>query len=286
MIKKYIFKRETPYYSGHFAVTRSLIEGLQKTGTQYVYNPKQVSKLTDHVHVLGGVNTLKYAIRLKKQGKIRRLTAGPNIVVLSSDFKGLVGAKEIDLYLVNSEWTKNAYLIDNSKLEGKINFFPSGINPEFWKIKKNKNKQLRVAFYKKRAEPILYQECLLIAKQHNAVVTEIIYGTYDLEDLKSVLANVDFVIYFVEQESQGIALAEIWATDTPTIVWNPGFWSYQLKNYQSSSAPYISDDTGLFFRTANDFRDLFEKDHLKAKNFQPQNWVLNNMTDQICTLNF
>jgi glycosyltransferase involved in cell wall biosynthesis len=285
-IKKYFLKRPALAYSGHFAVTRSLIEGLRKIGEPFVYNPRRQSEVTWHVHVLCGVHTLQYAIKLKREGRIKRLTAGPNIVVSSADYNGLVAAPEIDFYFVNSEWTKLAYLIDNPKLQGRIDYFPSGIDADYWRIAKTGSGQLRFAFYNKRPEPILYEECIKISKCNGVNVVEVKYGSYSLNELKSVLSSVDFVIYFVEQESQGIALAEIWATDTPTIVWNPGFWNYKMKNYQSSSAPYLTEDTGLFFRTAEEFKELFVEEKLKRENFQPRQWVLENMTDEICAKNF
>jgi hypothetical protein len=252
-------------------------------GIPYQYNPTSGKKVKGHVHVLAGVDSLRYAIELKGKSRIHKLTAGPNIVISSADHDGLVASPEIDLCLVPSEWTKAAYLIDNPRLKNRISFFPSGVDADFWKIKKTKGEQLRLAFYKKRPEPLLYEECLDIAKSHGASVTEIIYGNYTLDTLKKVLAETDFVIYFVEQESQGIALTEIWATDTPTIVWNPGFWNYKLKNYQCSSAPYLTSYTGKFFRTGEDFSALFKEGLLNKSFYSPRQWVLQNMTDEICT---
>jgi hypothetical protein len=236
--------------------------------------------------VLAGKNTLKYAIRLKKRGKIGRLTAGPNIVITSADYNGLAGSPEIDLYLVNSEWTKAAYIIDNPSLEGRVDIFPSGVDIDFWKINKIESSRLRLGFYHKRPEPNLYRECKRIAENQHAEVLDIFYGLHDHEQLKSVLATLDFVVYFVEQESQGIALAEIWATDTPTIVWNPGYWHYQNKNYACSSAPYLTSHTGAFFRDATTFLNLFEKGAFKTDVYTPREWILNNLTDEISASHF
>lgn len=284
--KRNIFKRSVLPYSGHFAVTRSLIEGLKKIGEPFVYNPKKESEITEHVHVLAGVNTLRYAISLKRKGKIKRLTAGPNIVISSADYNGLVASEEIDFYVVNSAWTRDAYLADNSKLKGRIAFSPSGVNADFWSIQKTKSPQLRLLFYKKNSDGFLYNKCISIAKQHDAKTNEIIYGSYSLQELKAMLSETDFVIYFGGSESQGIALAEIWATDTPTIVFNKEVWDYQNKSYPSSSAPYLNCATGLFFKDADDFKKLFEKDQLRIDNFHPRKWVLSDMTDEVCTERF
>ena len=74
-----------PKYRGHFAVTRSLVEGLDAIGASYNYNPKYPWELAETVIVLAGARTLRQAIKLKKKGRIKKLLAGPNIVVFSSD---------------------------------------------------------------------------------------------------------------------------------------------------------------------------------------------------------
>jgi hypothetical protein len=72
--KKILGKPEVKY-SGHYAVTRSLIAGLNKLGVAYQYNPTSDKKIHGHVHVLAGVDTLRYAIEQKRKGRIKRLTA-------------------------------------------------------------------------------------------------------------------------------------------------------------------------------------------------------------------
>lgn len=286
LLKKYILKRNTPIYSGHFGVARSLIEGLEKIGAPYNYNPTRVKQMAEHVHVLGDIDTLQLAIKLKRQGRIKRLTAGPNVVVSSADHNGLVAAKEIDFYVVNSEWTKALYLRDNPQLTNRLGFFPSGVDAGFWETPKMQSTTLRLLFYKKNTDPVFYEECKKTAYRYGARVSEIVYGAYDLEELKKALTNTDWVVYFSASESQGIALAEIWATDTPTLVWNPGIWSYKGKQYECSSAPYLTPETGAFFRTGDDFDRLFAEGQLVGQKRGPRNWVLSNMTDEICARRF
>jgi len=52
-------------YRGHFAVTRSLVEGLRKIGASANYNPTRVSEIGEAVIVLGGIDTLKQADHLE-----------------------------------------------------------------------------------------------------------------------------------------------------------------------------------------------------------------------------
>ena len=59
-------------FRGHFAVTRSLIEGLERLNVQFTYNPWFTSQLAKTVIVLAGVKTLRQAIKLKQLGIISR----------------------------------------------------------------------------------------------------------------------------------------------------------------------------------------------------------------------
>ena len=102
-----------PKYRGHFAVTRSLVEGLRNTGASFNYNPRYPWQLADTVIVLAGVSTLRQAIRLKKQGKIKKLFAGPNIVVFSSDNDSILAAPEVDAAITPSDFVIDLYLEDN-----------------------------------------------------------------------------------------------------------------------------------------------------------------------------
>jgi hypothetical protein len=89
-------------YRWHLAVTRSLVEGLQKSGLPFIYNPPSIRNLSDTVVVLAGVRTLRQAIELKKKGQTKKLYAGPNIVVFSSDANSFFDSPEVDVVITTS----------------------------------------------------------------------------------------------------------------------------------------------------------------------------------------
>ena len=72
---------------GPQAVLDSLCKGLDELNIDYTLNPKTVS---DTVVVLQNTNALQMAIDLKKQGKIKQLLAGPNIVITPKDANGIL----------------------------------------------------------------------------------------------------------------------------------------------------------------------------------------------------
>lgn len=284
LIKKHLLKRPINPYAGHYAVVRSLLEGLKIHEYPHNYNPTRLADCADHVHVLAGVETLKCAIQLKRSGKIKRLTAGPNIVISSADENGIVASPEIDRYFVNSDWTIAAYLLDNPKLKGRLDKWPAGVDPSAWDIPKVETVKPVALFYNKRPEYHLYERCKEIAKEAGYEVKEIICGHFKHEDFKTALAQAKVAVFFVEQESQGIALQEIWASNTPTFVWNPEIWMYKNVNYACCSSPYLTEKTGAFFKTATDF-DVLINNPLPSV-FEPRKWVLEHMTDEICARDF
>jgi hypothetical protein len=106
-------------YGGHPAVTRSIISGFKKCKINFNYNPQRVGNLSDNVLVLAGVKTLKQAIYLKKNGYIKKIFAGPNIVTFSNDQNFLLSSPEIDIVIVPSEWVRSIYVKDLPCLKKK-----------------------------------------------------------------------------------------------------------------------------------------------------------------------
>ena len=123
------------------------------------------------------------------------------------------------------------------------------------------------------------EKCKQKAEENGFEVIELQRGGYTLEDYKELLNKVDFLVHFVEQESQGISLSESWSMNVPTIVWNPGNWSYNLMNIKCSSAPYLVKETGLFFRDEEDFSQIITKGQLKPEAFDARKWLICNLTD-------
>ncbi len=286
-VAKRLMGRPVLWYSGHFAVVRSITTGLKEGGIPFNYNPAIPSISYKHVHVLGNTSALKMAIILKRLGIIKNLTAGPNIVISSAEAGGILASKHINKVIVPSEWVKQAYLLDNDRLlPEKMVVWPAGIDANYWNIEKVKANKRNFLFYVKRPEKELLEACELIAHNNDIGITKIYHGGYKLDEFRDALARAECVVYFVEQESQGIALAEIWAADVPTLVWNPGVWHYKLKNYKCSSAPYLTDSSGCFFKNATEFEAIVNNVINKKYVFSPRRYALENFTDVITARDF
>lgn len=271
-----------PLYGGHFAVTRSLVEGLVKNKIEFNYNPRRVSDCANIVLVLAGIKMLKQAIELKKSGVIRKLFAGPNVMLAPQHHLHEIDFNSIDAYIVNSAWTRDLYIADCAALQNKTIVWPAGVDEEFWQpgTDSGAQKKRKVILYKKDAEPDLYLDALSYLCSNGFNVSEIIYGNYSTESYKALLNDACLLIYFNTHESQGIALLEAWAMDVPTLVWETGYHFAGDKKVPSSSAPYLTADTGMFFSNLETCVKYIHQVFSGPAKFAPRKWVLNNLTDQ------
>lgn len=281
-------------FGGHYAVTRSLCEGLNKIGyKEYNYRPKSENQLFEHVHVLAGVNTLKYAIDLKKRGKIKYLTAGPNVVVFSTDYNYIICNPLIDIYVQPSKWAADFHKKLTPEIANKVKIWPAGVDIAKYKpslvkdVKKNK-----VIIYHKDES---YQFCWRLhywLRQYGFDPVIIKYGDYKLEEYIKELNEALFNVVLARQESQGIYLAESWAMDVPTVCYEPYYykWPYGDNAYELfgniSTCPYQTEKTGIIFTEIDEFKSILSNWNSLSSRFSPRKWVEENMTDEICARKF
>jgi len=275
-LKKNNFKK----YGGHPAVTRSLIAGLEELKINFNYNPQCFSDLGETVVVLSGEKQLLQMIKLKKTGVVKKLIAGPNITVLADDYDKILASPEIDICITPSEWVKNIYELDCPELIGRVKSWPAGIDIKYWKPSNNTKNKKNILFYDKRPEKNLTENCKKYCKERGYNVEVLVYGKYKIEEYKQALERNSFLIHFVEQESQGISLAESWAMNVPTMVWNPGFFRWGSKNYLCCSAPYLTGQTGTFFRDFEEFKKIEESGAFNPEKYSAKEWLLQNLTDE------
>lgn len=113
----------------------------------------------------------------------------------------------------------------------------------------------------------------------------LVYGAYSLEEYKTELDNSSFLIHLREQESQGISLAEAWAMDVPTFVWNPGIADVGgVQMTGCCSAPYLSEATGRFWLHIEELERAVSELRENPTMYAPREWLLQNMTDSISAL--
>lgn len=274
-------------YRGHFAVTRSLVEGLKKAGIHANYNPRNLKDVAEAVIVLSGVRALRQALDLKRRGYVRTVLAGPNMVVFPSEIEEVICSPELDTCIVPADWVVEMYEADCSGLKGRCAIWPAGVDTEYWRPLAEAKDAKKVLVYEKQVKspvgPI--GPYVKILEEQGYSVTVIRYGSYRADQYLQELQQSSLMVGFVSDESQGIAWAEAWSVDVPVLCWYQEYDVYKGRRFRSSTAPYLSRETGLFFDSLGQFCTVFKQWETTRDTFRPRKWVLANMSDEVCAVN-
>jgi len=264
---------------GPEAVVGSLERGLKKLHEDFAVNQK-ISKPIGVACVLNGAKVLQKLLQLKQAGMIKKLIAGPNLMLSPKDYGGLLARPEIDAVLTPSEQIRINYGIISPEIKNKTKAWFAGVDEDYWHPDADAGKNSVLVYHKTKDLNFSNSVKNTISK-FGWDLTDIWYGKYTREEYRACLAKSCFAVFISEAESQGIALAEAWAMDVPTIVWNPMYLPHNPTPnlIPNTACPYLNSLNGL------DWKDLSELDGIlgKMKNiiggFKPRQWVLNNMTD-------
>lgn len=267
---------------GHTAVTKSILRGLKASGIKFNYNPLFSNRVAKTVVILSDVEALRQCIRLKQHKHNMKILAGPNLMIWSNEYGGILAHPAIDIILVPSEWVKTAYIEDNKYIDyKKIKTWPAGVDTGYWATENVVNRAKVLIYYKNCPKGLLrlVEEIILKANMTSVVIR---YGKYKEDKYKKLLMDSSVAVFLSQSESQGIALAEAWAMNVPTLVWDPEKLTYKGRVYSSvSAAPYLTKYTGIKWKETADLKIIFDRINSGSLNFSPREWVLNHMSDSI-----
>jgi len=266
---------------GHPGVTRSLLDGLKKLKVSFEHNPIFVKHTFDLCLVPCSPEVVLQAINLKRRGLIKKLLVGPNISVRSNEHNSLLARSEVDICLVPSDWVKRAYIEDEPSLKKRISVWYAGVDEKFWsptKLNKPKDSK-KILIYCKTDNLALCNKIKILVARCGFIPIKIIYGEYEKKAYRRLLSDCRFSIFLSPSESQGLALAESWSMNVPSLVLRAKrniMISGKLYT-DVSSAPYLNKNVGEFWNDINNLTILLKSD----RKYYPRRWILNNMTDEI-----
>lgn len=257
---------------GHRQLELSLVRGFDD-----LHVPFKFDELSENIIVLWADKIdLRVIRRLRKQRKIKHVVTVPT--ACKYDYKDLMWNfpkyECIDYSLVASDnvKVKNEKLI-TSQYHKKIKSWASGV--ELGKVDLSAKPNWSCICYYKRL-PVDRELTKFI--ESSGIKCHIIeYTKYKFEDWLQLLPKVDFVIFYQDYiETQGLAMAEAWAHNKPTLI-------------KAGRSPYLTDDTGLFWNTTDELKKFISeyKDNPEKflSQFSPYKWVENNMSDKISVQN-
>jgi hypothetical protein len=230
--------------------------------------------------VLSSVDALRQAIELRQKGELDLLLAGPNLMVRSNEHAGILAAPEVDVCLVPADWVATAYVEDAPALTGRVRIWYAGVDDEYWIPKKCLEERRTALVYWKNSDPDLAQYVERTLRREGWPVVRIIYGDYSRRAYRAALSESRFAVFLSRSESQGLALAEAWAMDVPTLAWEPRDLVIGGRPYTAFSAsPYLTAQVGARWTSEDDFERLLASLPARLPDFSPRAWIQKNMTD-------
>jgi hypothetical protein len=257
---------------GPQAVYYSLTTGLKDLRQEFSVNEKLSAQL-DVACVVSGVKTLKYAILQKNKGLIRKIIAGPNIIVSPEDSGGILKSALIDKVVVPSNWVKDYYISKAPELLNKIYVWPSGVDvPNEEKVKKEYD---FLIYNKITKDTSFYDQIYKYLIEQGFKVRTLVYGSFKQEEYFEALKKAKYLIYLSKSESQGLAMFEAWARNVPTFVWERGFMEYKNDRFEGNTAtPYLTEESGMSFKDFTEFQQKLNS--FISYSFTPRKYIEDN----------
>lgn len=131
----------------------------------------------------------------------------------------------------------------------------------------------------------MYQQLRGWLEARCCLQSELVYGSHRQHHYRRLLRQADVMLYWTDAgESQGVALLEAWAMDVPTFVAANTLSSIKGFKTSVSSSPYLTNECGNFFHSADEVIGLLETLLASPKPFsyQPRHWVECHMSDLRC----
>lgn len=274
-------------YPGHYALVRSVVEGLRAIGADFTFNPQRMREVGRVVYAPAN-EALLQAAAWKRAGRIDYLVAGPVNALFADETDGILLMPEIDRLIVAHQWQSD-FVAGVPAVHAKCRQCPCGVDAEWWKPAARPDSNLAVVYWKSGDEAFCEQvEAIVRACGLEPRRVRSLHGEHAIfapADYRALLDRSVIGVFLSTFETQGLALAEAWSMDVPTVVWDPrGTAQWRGRTFQSrSSAPYLTPATGRSFRTIDELEPVLRGALADRASFRPRQWILAHMTDAICS---
>jgi hypothetical protein len=191
---------------------------------------------------------------------------------------GILLSPEIDQVVVASDKVRQQFEHLAPQLAGRVCVWPAGVDEKYWLAPSGKTERTTVLIYNKRMTQLAIELDAALAA-HGFHCEVINYGEHRREryrphQFRSALNKARACVLLTLDETQGLAAAEAWSMDVPTLAYRaPG-----RENIQT--VPYLNSAVGAYWSSTDELIQLLHNLH-NAK-FRPRDWLLANMTDAVC----
>lgn len=268
--------------SGPRKVFANLAKGLKEIGYPFVVNRSLDATSRLWIH-----DDLAALAELDSIDPATEVVVGPNLVVLPRQLPSDVDLSRA-VYIQPSRWTKEFF--ETFGFDAcPVVAWPAGIDTS--EFHPGRERRTKVLVYFKQRLPEELDEVQRILRSRGAPFEVLMYPGYSQRRYRGLLAESRFVIWLGRQESQGIALQEALATDTPVLVWDVkrlGHWQAasadmaqftQAENdFPATSAEYFDERCGVRVHTADELPAALDEMERRLDEFAPRKFVLDELS--------
>jgi glycosyltransferase involved in cell wall biosynthesis len=267
--------------------------GLDRLGIAYKINPpfRRLQK-EDRVAILGRGRHC-----LEGYAQPNPIVAGIGLMTHPSEWPTLCDDYPVVRYLQHSAWCDTVY---RRYFGNRCSIWPVGIDTDRWRPADPDKKNVDFLLYDKihwerdARETDLLSPIRAALAQGGLTCETLRYGHYTPDAFRTALARCRAMIFLSAHESQGIAVQEAMASGVPILAWDPGTvqdperfrWGEPV--IPATSVPYFDARCGLRFLNQAEFSAQLPEfcAGLKAGRFAPRDYILENLTLEICSRHF
>lgn len=274
------------------AVRQNLLLGLERTGTNFSFNPIHFRPVSAGIGILAGKKIAKSLI--KKGGS--PLVIGPNFCVTPREATEVLLSKKVRTVLVPSPWSVRFFQQELPGLSRKLTVWSSGVDSGFWSPREEENSKRTVLIYDKQFNSSLTETTAQTLAKIGLQSKIIRYGSYSSTLFKELLRESLALVWLGGAESQGIAQFESWSVNVPTLVYyKPAPLPFQvhyaniagvIRPGEWSAAPYLTTENGAFWSEQRELEDICLDLLEEQTNFSPRDFILRSHTVEKSAINY
>ena len=209
-------------YPGHHALVRSVVEGLRAIHADFNFNPS--TRAARPGRLRARQRSAAAGGRSQAARRVDYLVAGPVNALFADECDAVLQTPGIDLLIIASEWVRSFYR-DVPSLAARSRVCPAGVDSGDWQPTGRPRERTAIVYWKSgeesacQAVETTIRECGLEPIRIESRPGE--HRLFEPAEYRDRLDRAALGVFLSTFETQGIALAEAWSMNVPTMVWDP-----------------------------------------------------------------
>jgi glycosyltransferase involved in cell wall biosynthesis len=218
----------------------------------------------------------------------KKFLFGPHFGVYPSVFPTINSLSPLNsVYLQPSDWVRDLFA---PHVRVPVHTFPFPVAIDKIQTVPSRPQTNKVLVYCKMRNPAHYTAAMDLLRANGFDPIQIVYGSYKQADFLSLLRAVRFAVWVGSHESQGFALNEALASNTPVLVWNvrtlADQWMGGRPAVPATTCAYWDRSCGEVFETQEAFQTTLDLFLLRLDMYEPRAFIEHELSVAACAARF